>query len=169
MWILWITNAVGCRPRPAFPFVTVPIISFIPRADSAFSTAIFAFYFRPVITEVYISILRYSESNNILWDDIKTNINYIYLNIIIKMTSVQQEGKCSTPHLKKSEVFPAKNICKIIFKFLVSSCSVLMNRFSHWNKSKSVGAKFNQMEDMEKPFVLMMIFSFWVFALQVCF
>ena len=40
-----------CRPRPAFPFATVPIISFILRADSAFSTAIFAFHFRPVITE----------------------------------------------------------------------------------------------------------------------
>ena len=41
----------GCSPRPAFPFVTVPTISFILRADSAFSTAIFAFNFRPVITE----------------------------------------------------------------------------------------------------------------------
>ena len=41
----------GCRPRPAFPFDTEPIISFILRADSAFSTAIFAFYFRSVITE----------------------------------------------------------------------------------------------------------------------
>ena len=40
-----------CRPRPAFPFATVPIISFILRTDSAFSTAIFAFHFRPVITE----------------------------------------------------------------------------------------------------------------------
>ena len=43
----------GCRPRPAFPFTTVPIISFIPRTDSAFSTAIFVFHFRPVITEGY--------------------------------------------------------------------------------------------------------------------
>ena len=40
----------GYRPRPAFRFATVPIISFILRADSAFSTAIFAFYFWPVIT-----------------------------------------------------------------------------------------------------------------------
>ena len=39
----------GRRPRPAFPFTTVPIISFILRADSALSTAIFAFHFRPVI------------------------------------------------------------------------------------------------------------------------
>ena len=41
----------GCRPRPAFPFATVSIISFILRADSAFSTAIFAFHSRPVIIE----------------------------------------------------------------------------------------------------------------------
>ena len=41
----------GWRSRPAFPFATVPIISSILRADSAFSTAIFAFHFRPVITE----------------------------------------------------------------------------------------------------------------------
>ena len=41
----------GCRPSLAFVFATVPIISFILRADSAFSTAIFAFHFRPVITE----------------------------------------------------------------------------------------------------------------------
>ena len=41
----------GCRPRSAFPFTTVPIISFILRADSAFSTAISAFHFRPVITK----------------------------------------------------------------------------------------------------------------------
>ena len=40
----------GCRPRPTFLFATVPIISFILRAGSAFSTAIFAFHFRPVIT-----------------------------------------------------------------------------------------------------------------------
>ena len=41
----------GCRARAAFPFATVPNISFILRADSAFSTAIFTFYFRPVIIE----------------------------------------------------------------------------------------------------------------------
>ena len=41
----------GWRPRPALPFATVPIISFILRSDSAFSTAIFTFHFRPVITE----------------------------------------------------------------------------------------------------------------------
>ena len=41
----------GWRPRPALPFATVPVISFILRANSAFSTAIFAFHFRPVITE----------------------------------------------------------------------------------------------------------------------
>ena len=41
----------GCRPRHDFPFATVPIISFMLRADSAFSVVIFAFHFRPVITE----------------------------------------------------------------------------------------------------------------------
>ena len=41
----------GCRPRPAFPFSTMPIISFILRSDSAFSTAIFVFLFRLVITK----------------------------------------------------------------------------------------------------------------------
>ena len=56
----------GCRPRPAFPFATVPIISFILRADSAFSTAISAFYFRPVITEGWAFFTRGSrESHNI--------------------------------------------------------------------------------------------------------
>ena len=38
-------------PRPVFPFATGPIISFILRDDSVFSIAIFAFHFRPVITE----------------------------------------------------------------------------------------------------------------------
>ena len=41
----------GWRPSPALPFATVPIIFFILRAHFAFSTAIFAFYFRQVITE----------------------------------------------------------------------------------------------------------------------
>ena len=53
----------GCRPRPAFPFATVPIISFILRADSVFSTAIFAFDFRLVITEGWNSSPVGSESN----------------------------------------------------------------------------------------------------------
>ena len=35
----------------AYSFTTLPIISFIQRANSAFSTAFFAFHFRPVITE----------------------------------------------------------------------------------------------------------------------
>ena len=41
----------GWRPRPALLFVTVPIIYFILRADSAFCRATFAFHFRLVITE----------------------------------------------------------------------------------------------------------------------
>ena len=41
----------GWRPRPALLFATVPIISFTLSTDSAFSITIFAFHFRPVITE----------------------------------------------------------------------------------------------------------------------
>ena len=41
----------GWRPRPALPFATVLIISFILRADSASSAAIFASHFQPVIME----------------------------------------------------------------------------------------------------------------------
>ena len=55
----------GCRPRPAFPFATVPIISFILRANSAFSTAIFAFHFRPVITEGWAFFSGSRESRSI--------------------------------------------------------------------------------------------------------
>ena len=59
IFLLSIVNSLdhqhsGWRPRPALPFVTVPIISFISRADSAFSTAIFTFHFRPVITEGWV-------------------------------------------------------------------------------------------------------------------
>ena len=55
----------GWRSRLALPFATVPIIYFILRADSAFSTAIFAFHFRPVITEdwaFFTRVLRESRS-----------------------------------------------------------------------------------------------------------
>ena len=41
----------GWRPRAALPFATVPIVSFILKANSEFSTAIFAFHFQLVITE----------------------------------------------------------------------------------------------------------------------
>ena len=44
----------GWRPRPALPFATVPIISFILRDNSALSTAIFAFHFWPVIKEGWV-------------------------------------------------------------------------------------------------------------------
>ena len=57
----------GCRPRPAFPFATVPIVSFILRADSAFSTAIFAFHFRPVITEGWAFFTRWSRESCNIW------------------------------------------------------------------------------------------------------
>ena len=57
----------GCRPRPAFSFVTVPIISFIQRADSAFSTAIFAFHFRPVITEGWAFFTSGSRESRSIW------------------------------------------------------------------------------------------------------
>ena len=57
----------GCRPRPAFPFATVLIISFILRADSAFSTAIFAFYFRPVITEGWAFFTSGSQESRSIW------------------------------------------------------------------------------------------------------
>ena len=57
----------GCRPRPAFPFATMPIISFILRADSAFSTAIFAFHFRPVITEGWAFITSGSRESRSIW------------------------------------------------------------------------------------------------------
>ena len=52
-----------CRSRPAFPFATVPIISFILKADSAFSTTIFTFHFRPVITEGWAFFTCGSESH----------------------------------------------------------------------------------------------------------
>ena len=57
----------GCRPRPAFPFATVPIISFILRADSAFSTAIFAFHFQPVITEGWAFFTSGSRKSRSIW------------------------------------------------------------------------------------------------------
>ena len=57
----------GCRPRPAFPFATGPIISFILRANSAFSTAIFAFYFRPVITEGWAFFTRGLWESSSIW------------------------------------------------------------------------------------------------------
>ena len=57
----------GCRPRPAFLFATVPIISFIPRADSAFSTAIFVFHFRPVITEGWAFFTSGSRESRSIW------------------------------------------------------------------------------------------------------
>ena len=57
----------GRRPRPAFPFATVPIISFNLRADSAFSTAIFAFHFRPVITEGWAFFTRGSLESRNIW------------------------------------------------------------------------------------------------------
>ena len=44
----------GFRPKPAFPFATVPIISSIQRADSAFSIAIFAFHFHMLYYILYI-------------------------------------------------------------------------------------------------------------------
>ena len=57
----------GCRPRPAFPFATVPIISFILRADSVFSTGIFAFHFRPVITEGWAFFTSGSRESRSIW------------------------------------------------------------------------------------------------------
>ena len=57
----------GCRPRPAFPFDTVPIISFILRTDFAFSTAIFAFYFRLVITDGWALFNCGSRESHSIW------------------------------------------------------------------------------------------------------
>ena len=56
-----------CRPWPAFPFATVPIIYFIRRADSAFSTAIFAFHFRPVITDGWAFFTSGSRESRSIW------------------------------------------------------------------------------------------------------
>ena len=57
----------GCRPRSTFPFSTVPIISFILRADSAFSTAIFAFYFRLVMTEGWVFFTSGLQESCSIW------------------------------------------------------------------------------------------------------
>ena len=57
----------GYRSRPAFPFATVPIISFILRADSAFSTAIFAFHFRLVMTEGWVFFTSGSRESHSIW------------------------------------------------------------------------------------------------------
>ena len=57
----------GWRPRPALPFTTVLIISFILRDDSAFSTAIFAFHFQPVITEGWVFFTRGSRESRSIW------------------------------------------------------------------------------------------------------
>ena len=56
-----------CRPRPALPFATEPIILFILRADSAFSTAVFAFYFQPAITEGWVSFTSRSWESCSIW------------------------------------------------------------------------------------------------------
>ena len=52
---------------PAFPFATVPIIYFITKADSAFSTAIFAFHFRPVIREGWAFFTIGSRGSRHIW------------------------------------------------------------------------------------------------------
>ena len=57
----------GCRPRPAFPFATVPIISFILRTDLAFSTAMFVFHFRPFITEGWAFFSSVSRESRSIW------------------------------------------------------------------------------------------------------
>ena len=57
----------GWRPRPTLPFATVPIISFILKADSTFSTAIFAFYFWLVITEGWEFFTRGSQESHSIW------------------------------------------------------------------------------------------------------
>ena len=57
----------GCRPIPAFPFATVSIISFILRADSAFSTVIFTFHFRLVITEGRAFFTSGSRESRSIW------------------------------------------------------------------------------------------------------
>ena len=67
LWILWTTNTVDERPRSSLPFVTVPIISFILRDDSAFSTAIFAFHFRPFITEGWAYFTSGSWESRSIW------------------------------------------------------------------------------------------------------
>ena len=55
------------RPRPGFPFTTVPIIASILRDDSAFSTAICAFYFRPVITKFWAFFTSGSRESHSIW------------------------------------------------------------------------------------------------------
>ena len=57
----------GCRPRPAFPFATVPNISFILRTNSVVSTAIFDFHFRPVITEGWAFFTSGSKESLSIW------------------------------------------------------------------------------------------------------
>ena len=57
----------GWRPRPFLPFATVPIISFNLRANSAFSTAIFAFHFRSVITEGCAFFTSGSRESRNIW------------------------------------------------------------------------------------------------------
>ena len=57
----------GCRRRPASPYATVPIISFILRADSAFLTAIFAFHFRLVIRAGWAFFTSGSRESRSIW------------------------------------------------------------------------------------------------------
>ena len=57
----------GCRPRPAFPFATVPIISFILRANSAFSTATQQLHFWLVITEGWVFFTSGSQESRSIW------------------------------------------------------------------------------------------------------
>ena len=57
----------GWRPRPAFPFATVPIISFILWVVSAFSAAIFAFHFRPVIPEGWAFFTSGAQESRSIW------------------------------------------------------------------------------------------------------
>ena len=44
-------QSYGWKPRPALPFTTVLFIYFHLKANSTFSTSIFAFHYRPVITK----------------------------------------------------------------------------------------------------------------------
>ena len=73
----------GWRPTPAFPDATVPIISFVLRADSAFSTAIYAFYFRPVITEGWAFFTSGSRESRSIWKSIYTYVRkhiFVYIH-----------------------------------------------------------------------------------------
>ena len=57
----------GWGPRPALSFATVSIISFILRANSAFSTAIFTFHFWPVIMEGWAFFPSGSRESHSIW------------------------------------------------------------------------------------------------------